>query len=304
MNLSLRWLGLKVDPGQFGVSMSTKSAFSVTKALSSAVAFLPRAIGGAWLSLALLLALTVGGHHLVHHFQPHKPIGMAVLLALYVLKLIALGALYRIALFGKTARQEGLGFGGVQFGLPELRLFVANIVVVLFVVVIVIALFIVFAVAFETSGLAVGYANTRQAVMAMLCRHTTFADGIVIAYVVAAFILLVFVAIKFTLVHAATVAEHRIVTLNAMGLSSGNVGKLFTGAVILLLPFVAVWLVILHLSAPQVGQAHLLPVAWSTHQVRIAIHMLMQGLNVILLLPLLAGFFASAYMQIKDNRAR
>ena len=284
--------------------MSTKSAFSVTKALAAAVAFVPRAIGGAWLALALILVVTLAGHHLAMHFHPHRPIGMVVLIAIYLVKLIALGALYRLALFGAKARDEGLGLAGVQFGMPELRLFIANIVVWLFVLVVVIAAFIVFAVAFETSGLAAGYANTREAVMAMICRHGSLADWIVIASILAAVLLFIFVALKFTLVHAATVAEHRIVTLNALGLSSGNVGKLFIGIVILLIPFVVVGLVILHLFGPQVGESHLLPLTWGTHQVRISIHIVMQILNVGLLLPLLAGFFSSAYRQITANRAR
>lgn len=284
--------------------MSTKSAFSVTKALAAAAAFVPRAIGGAWLALILILVVTLGGHHLAMHFHPHRPIGLVVLIAIYIVKLIALGALYRLALFGSKARDEGLGFGGIQVGVAELRLFVANIVVAAFFLVIVIAAFIVFAVAFETSGLAAGYANSREAVVAMVCRHQSVADWVVIASIVAAVWLFVFVALKVTLVHAATVAEHRIVTLNALGLSSGQVGKLFIGVVVLLLPFAAVGFVILHLFGPQVGQSHLLPLVWGTHQVRLGIHLVMLLLNVMLLLPLLVGFFSSAYRQITANRAR
>lgn len=284
--------------------MSTKSAFSVTKALAAAAGFVPQAIGGAWLALILILVVTLGGHHLAMHFHPHRPIGLVVLIAIYIVKLIALGALYRLALFGSKARDEGLGFGGIQVGVPELRLFVANIVVAAFFLVIVIAAFIVFAVAFETSGLAAGYANSREGVMAMVCRHQSVADWVVIASIVAALLLFVFVALKVTLVHAATVAEHRIVTLNALGLSSGQVGKLFIGVVVLLLPFAAVGFVILHLFGPQAGQSHLLPLAWGPHQMRLGIHLLMLLLNVLVLLPLLVGFFSSAYRQITANRAR
>lgn len=284
--------------------MGTRSAFSVTKALSAAVNFVPKALGGAWLVLAFLLIATLGGHHLVMHFHAHRPIGMIAVAVLYPLKIIALGALYRLALFGTKARDEGLGFGGIQIGWPEVRLFVANIVVALFMVTIAIAVFIVFAVAFETSGLANGYANTREAVAAMVCRHATVADGVVIAALVGAAVLLVFVALKLSLVHAATVAQRHLVTLNAMGLSAGNVGKLLIGMVILVLPFAVVCALLLHLFGVPVGQVNLLPHVWGNRQAYRGVHILMMLLNVGLLLPLLVGFFASAYRQITENRAR
>lgn len=283
--------------------MSTKSAFSVTKALSAAVAFVPQALAGAWLTMSLLLVATVGGHGLAMSFHPHKPVGILVLVVICLAKLILVGALYRLALFGAKARDEGLGFGGLQIGWPELRLIVANIIIALFGLVIVLAIFIVFAVAFETSGLGAGYANTREAVMAMVARHGTLADAAVIAFGVASMIFLVFVALKFSLAHAATVAEHRIVTLNAMGLSAGNVGKLFIGVVAISAPFAIVWLIVLHLFCPP-GYLPLLPHPLATPEIRLGLNFVMLILNITVLPALLTGFFASAYRQIMANRAK
>ena len=282
--------------------MGAKSAFSVTKALGAAVAFVPRAIAGAWLVMAMSLLVFIAGHHLVMGLAPHRPFGLLLHVVIFLVKLVMIGGLYRLALFGTGAKDEGLGFGGVQIGWPELRLFVADIIVALFALVIMIALFIVFAVAFETSGLGTGYANTREAVLAMVCRHATVADWIVIAYGVAALVFMVFVALKFTLVHAATVAQHRIVTLNALGLSSGNTGKLFLGLVAILAPFAILWLVVLHLFGPP-AYLPLLP-HLASPGIRLGLHLLVLVLATTVLGPLLVGFFASAYRQIVANRAR
>ena len=267
------------------------------------MAFVPQAISGAWLVMVLLLVAVVGGHTLAMNFHSGKPIGLILVLVMCLAKLMLVGALYRLALFGTKAREEGLGFGGLQAGWPELRLIVANIIIGLFTLVIIVAVFIVFAVAFETSGLGAGYANTREAVVAMVVRHATVADGLVIAYGVGTMIFLVFVALKFSLAHAATVVEHRIVTLNAMGLSSGNVGKLFIGVMAIGVPFAVVWLIVLHLFCPP-GYLPLLPHPVATPGIRLGLHLVMLVLDITLLPPLLAGFFASAYRQITANRAK
>jgi len=274
--------------------MSTRSAFSLTKTLSAAVEFLPAALAGAWLILLLMAGLSVAPV-LLHHGMHAPVVRLVALLAGIVIKLVLVGALYRLALFGKDARKEGLGLGGVQFGAPELRLFVANIVVVLFLVLIAIALFIVFSIAFETSGLGEGYANTREAVTALLRAHDSPAAWAVIAYLAAAAWFLVFVALKFCLVHAATIAEKKIVTLNALGLSSGNVAKLFFGQLILLLPFILIGLFLMHLF----GHAIL------HHTGGMAgVHLAFHAALAVLLPPLFAGFLASAYRQITANRSK
>jgi len=229
---------------------------------------------------------------MMHHGMRAPLIGFGALIAGIVIKLVLVGALYRLALFGKDAAKEGLGLGGVQFGKPEVRLFIANIIVAGFYLVVAMAVFIVFAIAFETSGLGEGYANTREAVVALIRAHDSAAAWTVIIYLVAAVWFLVFVAIKFSLVHAATIAEKKVVTLNALGLSAGNVAKLFLGQMVLLLPFILIGMVVMHLFG--MGAIHRMP----------AVHMAFHAALAILVPPLLAGFLASAYRQITANRSR
>lgn len=270
--------------------MGTRSAFSLSKALAEAVGFLPKALGGAWLVLLLAMGVAVAPGVMCQHglFMGWMP--LAWLVAAIIVKLMLIGGLYRLALFGKDAVREGLGVGGVQFGMPELRILVANIVVALFVFLIAMALFIVFAIAFETSGLGEGYANTHDAVRALV--HSNGAAAwIVMAYFVFALWFLVFVVLKFSLMHAATIAERRIVTLNALGLSAGNVFKLLLGQIVLLLPFILAGLVLMHLFGGAVVHLH-------------GLHLVFHGILAVLVPPLIAGFLASAYRQITSNRTK
>ncbi|MDV6329626.1 hypothetical protein [Asticcacaulis sp. 201] len=267
--------------------MSVKSAFSVTKALRDSAGFLPRAWSGAWLALGLLFAI-VGGAWLTMHHLPSPPLVCVALIAvILVLKYVAHGSLYRIALFGPSAKDEGLGFGGVQIGRPERRLFLASVAIAVFFVMIAATLFIVFAIALSLSGLSQGYGSSLAAVQAIIHRHAG-ADVVFILYLIAAGLFLIFVAVKFSLASAANIGQRRLVTLNALGLTSGNVGKLFIGVTIILLPFVLV--AMLAAFAPSNG--------------RRIVHLVLIGLNVFVLLPLIVGFFASAYRQIVTNRFR
>jgi len=272
--------------------MSTRSAFSLAKALPEAIGFVPKALGGAWLILLVAAGLSVAPVLMLHHGVQAPLVKLLAFLAGVVVKLVLVGALYRLALFGKDAAKEGLGIGGVQFGLPEVRLFIANIIVGLFYLVVAMAVFIVFAIAFETSGLDEGHDNTREAVVALLRAHDSPAAWVVIAYMAAAAWFLVFVAIKFSMIHAATIAEKKVVTLNALGLSTGNVAKLFFGQVVLLLPFILIGMLIMHLFG-----------ASGLHRM-LALHLAVHAVLAILLPPLLAGFLASAYRQITANRSR
>jgi hypothetical protein len=108
-------------------------------------------------------------------------------------------------------------------------------------------------------------------------------------------IFFVFAGLKFSLAPVATVAEKRMVTLNAMGLSAGNVGKLFVGLVVLALPFGVVIGVLMH------HLPHQPPAGFQTHLV---MHVLSAALAVGGLLPLQTGFLTSAYRQIIDLKAK
>lgn len=282
--------------------MSSRPSFSLGRALSTAFASLPAAWGGAWLVLILLWLVTAFGHQLIGTYygdglSVHLLKAIAFLLTLVILKLMSQGALYRINLFGKSAKSEGLGIGGLQFGLPELRLFGAGLIVGLFILMIVAAIFIVFAVAFNSAGLAEGYHSTLLAVHAMLLRHSGI-DWIFIVFLIAAWLFLIFVSLKFCLMQAGTVAERRMVTLNTLGLSSGNVGKLFLGLLIFIVPFALIGGIGVHLLLPLMhGMGHGVSPLY-------VLHAILSGLAIFGLMPLVAGFLAAAYRQIVDLRAK
>lgn len=269
--------------------MSAISAFSVTKALKTAAGFVPQAWGGAWLSLLVILALVIGGPMAAMVLKTPLA-GLALVVLLVIAKLMTQGGLYRIALFGKSAREEGLGFGGLQFGAPEWRLLAASLVVTAFFALMVATLFVIFAIALSFSGLTHGYDTTTQAVQALIARHQGI-DFVFIAYIVGSVLFLIFVALKFALLAAANIAERRLVTLNALGLTSGHVGRICLGLLVILLPF--------GLICGFVGQG--LGHAGQTH---FAVHAALMALYIFLFLPLTVGFLAASYRQIVTIRSK
>ncbi len=272
------------------------------KALSAAVAAVPAAWGGAWLSLPLLWAAVAAWPLAFVHLPPCVafPGGGAVL---WLLKLVALGALYRTFIFGRTAAAEGRGPGGVQFGATEVRLLFATLIIALFIAMIAVAGLFVFAIAFDFSGLADGFSNSLAGWHAALMRRHTATEWtfIVLPAVIAVFV--IFAMLKFVLAPVATVAEKRMVTLNAMGLSSGNVGKLFVGVVVLALPFGVAGVVVMH-HMPHHGMRHMAMVEGAVAPMHLILHAVMAALAVGVLLPLQTGFLASAYRQIVDLPAK
>lgn len=262
--------------------------FSLKKAQMEAVGFLPAAWRGAWLILLALLAVSVAAPYALK-FAPVAVAAGGLLALLWALKLMALGALYRLALFGRTARAEGLGFGGVQTGRSEGRLLIAQIALILFLWLIAATLATVFMLAFNLSHLGDGYIDTVSAVSAVFERRQGL-DWAFAVYAALAVFLLVVLSVRLSLMYAASVAERRIVTLNALSLSEGAGLKLLIGTVIVLLPL-ALAMGLVHVLR---GVAH--PAA--------ALHTVLCAVAILLVLPLSAGFFASAYRQIRDNRAK
>ncbi len=308
MTLSLKCGGvLREKRGTDGVGgMSSRRSFSLGKALSNAVTGVPAAWGGAWLSLVLLWAAVAGWPLIFLHFL-HMPFGKAPVLGwivvLWLLKLVALGALYRTFVFGRMAAAEGRGPGGLQFGAPEVRLLFATLIIALFIAMVVIAGLFVLAIAFDFSGLATGYNSSLAGWHAALMRHHSVLDWTFIILPLLLLMFLVFVAMKLALAPVATIAEKRLVTLNAMGLSAGNVGKLFVGVVVLALPFVAVGAFVMH-HMPHHGMMRPATLPTTGLHMHLLLHAILAALSVGLLLPLQTGFLAAAYRQIVELRAK
>lgn len=280
--------------------MRSKPSFSLGRAVSAAFAFLPAGVAGAFAPLLLLWALSSFGHTIVlHRFHGggndcNLLVCGGFTLAAMVLKLMAAGALYRVAVFGKDARKEGLGPLGLQFGAPELRLFATAILVGVFILVIAAAVFIVFAVAFNLSGLAGEERNTLKAVGTVLGRHQG-ADWVFILYIIAAWIFLFFLTVRVSLAPVATIARKQVVALNALGLSSGNVFKLFCGMVVFVVPFMLAAIFIFHHVMPGLTRA-------GAVSPRLIVHAGLQAIAIFAVFPLLAGFLASAYKQVTESR--
>ncbi len=278
----------------------------MTRALSAAASSLPAAWGGTWLALAALWAFAVFGPQVAMRLGAagHLPHGLAylgLLLVLVFFKLMTLGALYRVALFGKDARKEGLGLGGVQFHMPEVRLFGAGIMVGLFMLLIAATLFVVFAIALKLTGLE-GLADASPAHPWGVVDFSQPVFWFIVGYLVLSLVLLVFLTAKFALFHAATVAERRMVTLNALGLSSGNVGKLFAGLMVMILPLLVVACLLFHHMHRQFVLSPR-PPALDTPHLHLVLHAVMAGLAIFAILPLAAGFLSSAYRQIIKLRS-
>lgn len=275
--------------------MSTRPSFSLGRALSAAVAILPAVWGGAWGVLILLFALNAYAPLGIGHTVSGVPLIAGVALLSMVVQFMASGALYRVALFGRDARKEGLGFGGFQLGAPELRLFLAELIVHLFGLLILTAVVVVFAIAFNTAGMGEGHKDTTEALNAMF-RRQDGKDWIFIIYLIAAAAFLIFVNLKFALMRAATVAQRRLVTLNALGLSSGNVGRLFIGLVIIVLPFFVVAIGLTSIIGKPISAPH--------HAVSgyFIAHAVVQALAAFVLMPVMIGFLSSAYRQIVASR--
>jgi len=272
------------------------------KALSAAVAAVPAGWAGAWLSLILLWAAVTGWPLIFLHapFGKLPVLGWGLILAL--LGVIAQGGLYRTFIFGRQAPAEGRGPGGVQIGAAEVRLLLAAIVIALFLAVIAATLGLVFAVAFNMSGLGSGYGNSLAGWHAALVRHHGAGDWTFILLPVVMALFLAFTAVKFVLAPAATVAERRVVTLNALGLSSGNTGKLFVGIVLLALPVVLFAGVLHHM--PLHDETRMGTFQGAGLHMHLLAHAVMAALSIGLLLPAKTGFLASAYRQIVDLRTK
>jgi hypothetical protein len=277
--------------------MSTRPSFSLGRALSAAFAAVPAMFGGAWAVLILWWALAAFLPQLKMQSIPGAVTHVVTTLLLMIAQYVACGALYRIALFERGAQKEGLGFGGLQLGWPELRLFLADLIVGLFGLLILVAIAVVFFIAFNTAGMSEGHADTVAALQAMLIRHAG-TDWIFIGYIIAAGVFLIFVSLKFALMGAANIAERRLVTLNALGLTSGNVGKLFIGLVALFLPFV-LFAIVVSVGA-RLGRFDF----GSAGRDLEIVHYALQAAAVFVLTPLLVGFLSSAYRQIVASRTK
>ncbi|ESQ80479.1 hypothetical protein AEYBE204_04220 [Asticcacaulis sp. YBE204] len=266
--------------------MSFGPAFHLVGALKSAVATLPTLWRQSWLALAALFALVLISQ------VPQIEIGLrrGLIMTSLLFQFVVAGGLYRVALFGERyAKAEGLGLGGIQFGKPELRLIGAGLLVALFWLMVFATLCVMLALFLGAAGLADQSHSTPHGFFLELVNGPQ-PQGIVLLVAIAGVMLtLTILSVKLWLHQAATVAEHRVVSLNALTLSSGQTVKLFLGYAYLALPFIVVSAVI-----PNAGN-----IAGLTPALIVNL-----ALGIAVFLPVSIAFLASAYRQIMELRAK
>lgn len=274
--------GLRVGGGMSGRKLP------VWACVGEALLFAPKAWGAAWGALVLIavaeavpLALGADGGLRGREWMA-APLGLAA----WAVGLIVDGALYRLGVFGREARREGLGFAGLQFGRPELRLLAAQLLIGLFLVLIAVAAIVVLAISLTAAGLAevdVDKVKTLADLRAFAGPVELGVIGALIVGIAAIFLLL---SVRFSLYGAATLGRRRIVSLDAMGLAEGAFWPLLFGLVLVSLPSILLFAWQAGAAAPE-GQALLM----------------FQGLQALAYAfvqkPLAAGFLSAAYRRLE-----
>lgn len=241
--------------------------------LGGAVAFVPRALVGAWGVLLLLGALLAAPLWAPLTGGARPWLAALVVPALVVVGLMAEGALYRL---GVGAR--GLGVGGLQFGKVELRLLGAGLLVALFLCVVLAAAAVTLVFVAHAAGLteagAAGFAQPGAA------RWKVVLLG---GFAVGAAWILAQLCVRLSLYKAATVARGRTVSLDAMALAENNFWKLLAGLAVVTAPTWA--LVAWRAWRPEADQ-----------RLFVAVH---AAVIALIQAPLAAGFLSEAYKRLE-----
>lgn len=257
------------------------SAFSLRRALIEAVTFVPKAWMACWLSLLLLFAL---GFIAVNVEFTDYGITMWIL-AFVTIVLMALGGLYRTAIFGNNARESGLGFGGIQLGGAEIRLLTGGFYSALFLCFV--SFFVVMIVILVASNteLATHYNNSFKTVLAAFFEPFTTEKIVIMAFSGFFGIMLLSLMIGLLPYQVASIAQNRTISINALRISQGKLLKMVIGMGLIVFPLIAAT-VLLKNNVVR-GDGYL----------QVILTYLCLGLFIGAVLPLIIGFLASTYRQ-------
>lgn len=253
--------------------------------LREAFAFVPRAWAGAWGALALLTCIA-SSLPLLRPTCDDAPcaVSPAVIAGWVALVfaggLVLSGALYRLAVHGREAGREGLGYGGLQFARPELRLLGGGALVLLFLLIVAIGLFVAVAI-LSAAALGEGGQSDRGSATAVR------------VFNLAAWAVLAILYVRLSLFAPAVVGRRRVVSLDALAIAQGAFWTLLFGLAVCLLP---TGLLIAGLSTPAIVDS----VGATAALVGVAVWL------VFVQAPLLAGFLSAAYKRLEyvdDHRA-
>jgi len=257
------------------------SGFSLKRALSDAVSFVPQAWMACWLSLLLLLGL--GFIAIKVEFTDY---GMTMWgLAFITVVLMVLGGLYRAAIFGKNANKSGLGFGGVQLGSAEIRLITGGFYSASFLCFVgVFAAMIVILVASNTE-LSTHYNNSFKTILAAFFEPFTTEKIVIIAFTAFFGVMLLSLVVGLLPYQVASIAQNRTISINALRFSQGKFVKMLLGLGMIVCPLLGLAFIFIS-SRINLDQ-----------NMRATLIYLGVGLFVSAVLPLLIGFLASIYKQ-------
>jgi hypothetical protein len=253
--------------------------------LGGAVAFVPRAIAGAW-GVLLLLAAVVAAPGLAPGLAAKAWWVPVLALAGLIVGIMADGALYRLGVSADVAgaRRLGLGFAGVQFGRAELRLIGAGALVLVFLGVVGLAAGVALTFAAKAVGVPGAVWSAADAVSALRAALAPWKVAVLAVLAGASIWVLVQLAVRLALYKAATVARGRVVSTDALGLSEGSFWRLLVGLAIVLAP---TWgIVAWGVFGPEAPGSQLYVAA------RAAVTALVQA-------PLAAGFLSQAYKRLE-----
>lgn len=238
--------------------------------LRDAFAFLPRAWAGAWgvlIAFGAVLGLAAPLH--ASAGPASLPTLAAWIAAVGLLKVATYGALLRLAVFGRDARREGLGIGGLQFGRPELRMLGGSALVALFMAVVAVGLFVAVVLITAAAG---GETGVPEGAAAWVVRGVQIGAGLVL------FVLYV----RLSLFAPATVGRRRVVSLDALALAQGSFWTLLIGLVVCTLP------------TPLAGAA-VSPWVHGDPERAVLAAALLSGVLAFVQAPLAAGFLGAVY---------
>jgi hypothetical protein len=214
--------------------------FSISGGASAAASFWLKGVAAAWLAMLLALAF-----ELSPLWAPGLFHGMPLLLQdliraplSWFFSLMVAGALYRRALApdAAQARRLGLGFGGLQFGRPELRLLGASVLFWLVAGGVWLLVFLILGLACLALGLNIERTIDLQNLAQTIAGTATWKLWILAVIATLGLLLEFYVVVRAILYRAATVAEGRMVFLESFRLTAGRVVPLTVLLVLVSLP--------------------------------------------------------------------
>jgi hypothetical protein len=282
------------------VDVMVSSGFSLGAALKAGLGFIPRGLGAAWLVLGVTWGLSVlASENVIPLLGLDAGVAPFIFIALFGVSLMAEGALYRKALFGSYAKAEGLGWGGLQFAKPELRLLGATLLIGVFIIFIGMVFAVVIAIGLNAAGMITPAMNLPHD---LLRYHGTGTIAVIAALVFCA-VFFVYLVFRLSLFKAATIASHQVVSLNALGFSGGQSFKLFLGVFTLSLPVIAITAFFTS-SYMQLAWGGAFVGAKSFSATSLIPQAALKAIAIGLVMPALCGFFSSAYRQTLASQGK